>query len=117
MCVALEVPNASRRVRLSSSLEGERGQKDAETKHYKQSKRCDHRSEECDRFRHRCLSLPQLHAGALTDPRKATGRDNSLAVVAVSSGATCGSCARERRPFRCGNKGSNPLGDAVESMS
>lgn len=77
MCVALEVPNASRRVRLSSSLEGERGQKDAETKHYKQSKRCDHRSEECDRFRHRCLSLPQLHAGALTDPRKATGRDIS----------------------------------------
>jgi hypothetical protein len=51
-CASLQVVSASTSVGLAVRPKGELDEEDTEAEHYRQSERCNHRSEECKRFRH-----------------------------------------------------------------
>lgn len=56
----LQMASASTRMRLAVRPEGKHGEEDTKAEHHQQNERCNHRSEECKRLRHRWLLLPQL---------------------------------------------------------
>jgi hypothetical protein len=62
-CAWLQVAGASTSVRLAVRPDGKHGEEDTEADHHQQGERCNHRSEECKRLRHRGSPLRSFARG------------------------------------------------------